>query len=128
MGRTFTPEEDRPGSERVVVLSHGLWQRRFNGSAKVLGQTLMLDGNPCSVVGVMPEDFHFPRNKTELWMPLALGASRWRVIRRRYSRLTAEPLAQRAGTYRGGYFTGPFDRRGADGQKPSTSILGRFGL
>jgi MacB-like periplasmic core domain len=72
LGRTFVAEEDRPGSESVVILSHTLWRRRFNARADIIGQTLVLDNRPCRIVGVMLEEFHFPRRTTELWMPAAL--------------------------------------------------------
>jgi putative ABC transport system permease protein len=59
-GRTFLPEEDRPGSGRVVVISDSLWERRFGRDTKILGRALTLDGNPCTVVGVMPRGFRYP--------------------------------------------------------------------
>ena len=74
IGRTFTPEEDKPNSSRVVVLSHGLWQRRFGGDPGIIGQAITINGNPVTVVGVMPADFKHPRpesnRKAEMWMPL----------------------------------------------------------
>ncbi len=73
LGRAFTAEEDRPGQERVVVLSHRLWQRRF-GAGPVVGQTVKLDGNPHTIVGVMPAGVEFPSRETELWVPAALDA------------------------------------------------------
>ena len=76
LGRTFSSEEDRPGREQVAILSHGLWKRRFNARADVLGQTLVLDNRPYTIVGVTPEEFHFPRRTTERWMPAALDPER----------------------------------------------------
>ena len=55
LGRNFHREEETPGRNRVLILSHGLWQRRFGGSPSVLGRILILDGEPFEVVGVMPE-------------------------------------------------------------------------
>jgi putative ABC transport system permease protein len=76
LGRTFTPEESRtPGSEPVVVLSHGLWQRRFGGDPKILGQTLRLGEARYVIIGVMARDFigfgltKF-NNISQVWLPL----------------------------------------------------------
>ncbi len=71
LGRTFLPEEDRPGHDQVVLLSHGLWQRRFGGDPDVAGRILRVDGRPCAIVGVMPAGFRFPSRDTELWRPEA---------------------------------------------------------
>ena len=72
LGRDFTPAEDHPGGEDVVLVSHGLWQRIFGGDSGVLGQTLMLDGRPYTIVGVLPPDVDFPESHVDLWTPLAL--------------------------------------------------------
>jgi putative ABC transport system permease protein len=74
IGRTFGEEEARPGHERVVVLGHALWQRRFGGDPGILGRTLTLDGAPYTVIGVMPASFRYP-SKVELWVPLAPDAA-----------------------------------------------------
>jgi len=58
-GRGFVAEEDQPGSTRVVVLSHGFWQRRFGGDAGILNQPITLDGNSYTVIGIMPKGFTF---------------------------------------------------------------------
>lgn len=70
-GRTLLPDEDQPGSDQVVVLGYGLWQRRFAGEPSVLGASITLNGRACTVVGIMPPNFDFPFG-AELWMPLAL--------------------------------------------------------
>ncbi len=70
IGRTFRPEESDPKSERVAVLSYGLWQRRFGGDANIIGRTLTFDGNPFTVVGVMPASFEFPAPFSQLWTAL----------------------------------------------------------
>ena len=79
-GRTFLHEEDRPGKNNVVILSHGLWERRFGSDKEVVGKTITLNGNPYTVVGVMSNDFRHPapdaRRPTELWTPLGMDASR----------------------------------------------------
>ena len=73
LGRTFLQEEDRYEHDRVVVLSHALWQRRFGGDRSILNRTISLDGQPVIIVGVMPASFQFPEKDTELWRPLALS-------------------------------------------------------
>jgi putative ABC transport system permease protein len=69
LGRTFLAEENLSSGNRVVVLSHRLWQRRFGGAPNIVGQTLMLGGSPTTVVGVMPPEFRQPVY-AELWRPL----------------------------------------------------------
>ncbi len=75
LGRTFRAEEDMPGKDTVIILSHGLWQRRFNGDAKVLGQSVTLNGAPVTVIGVMPASFTFG-GESEFWRPLALNPAK----------------------------------------------------
>ena len=71
LGRPFTTDEDKPGSDLVAVISHGLWQRRFAASTSALGETVIVNGQPHAVVGVAPRGFAFP-NDTELWLPMAI--------------------------------------------------------
>jgi putative ABC transport system permease protein len=73
LGRTFLPEEDQPGANRVVILSHGLWQRRFGSDANITGKPLTLNGVSFTVVGVMPPEFQFPSREDELWIPIAFS-------------------------------------------------------
>ncbi len=75
VGRVFTEADDREGAGRVVVLSHGLWQRRFGGQANIIGQTLTLNELPYTVVGVMPPGFIAPEGIAELWAPIAFTAN-----------------------------------------------------
>ncbi|HYP29038.1 MAG TPA: ABC transporter permease [Blastocatellia bacterium] len=70
-GRVFSPEEDVPGANRVVIISHGIWQRRFGSDREILGKTLTLDGQSYSVIGVMPPQFEFLGRGSELWVPIA---------------------------------------------------------
>jgi putative ABC transport system permease protein len=70
LGRSFTSDEDRPGSNRVVVLSYDLWQRRFAADPNILDHKLTLNGDSYNVIGVLPYDFRF-YSKTDLWTPLA---------------------------------------------------------
>jgi putative ABC transport system permease protein len=81
IGRTFTAREDMPGSNRVVLLSYGLWQRRFAGDRGVIGRDVALDGATYSVIGVMPEEFRFSMSVSltrltyppvDFWTPLAM--------------------------------------------------------
>src|SRR5579864_980516 len=74
LGRDFLPEEDQPGHEQVVILSYGLWQRRFAGDASALGKTVQIDGKATTIVGVMPKDFDYPV-PSDLWVPLAMDAA-----------------------------------------------------
>src|SRR6185503_16678342 len=69
-GRTFSPEEDQLGPNKVVVLSNDFWQRRFAGDRGVVGSTLTLNGDSYTVVGIMPPDFRF-YSKTDVWTTLA---------------------------------------------------------
>jgi putative ABC transport system permease protein len=76
LGRFFLPEEEQQGKHRVVVLSYATWQGRFNSDPKIIGQTLALNGNSYTVVGVAPKNFEHPRPnpaaEPEMWRPLAL--------------------------------------------------------
>jgi len=87
LGRTFLPEEDLPGKGRVLLLSHRLWQRRFGGSKEVLGRSLLLDGEPFEVIGIMPEAVYptwpqatgrlpFLPLYQQIWVPMALSEER----------------------------------------------------
>ena len=71
LGRTFTADEDRPGNDRVVVLSHRLWTRRFGAGAAVVGRELRMNGATYQVAGVMPESFDLTSDSEELWTPIA---------------------------------------------------------
>jgi putative ABC transport system permease protein len=71
LGRYFSPEEDVPGDMRAVVISHRLWRAAFAGG-QVLGQRVTVDGMPVTIVGVMPEEFAFPRADVDLWLPFHL--------------------------------------------------------
>jgi putative ABC transport system permease protein len=75
-GRTFTADEDQPDHDQVVILSYGLWQRRFGSDPRVIGQTVLLNNRSRTVIGVMPKGFQFPE-VAELWAPLALTPKLW---------------------------------------------------
>jgi len=76
LGRTFTAEEDQPDHDQVVILSNGLWQRRFGSDPAVIGQTVLLNNRSRTVIGVMPKGFQFPE-VAEAWGPLALNTKLW---------------------------------------------------
>ena len=76
MGRNFTAQEGQLGSHRVAILSHGVWQRRFAGNREVLGQTVKMNDELYTVIGVMPPAFQFP-SRTEIWTPLAMNLKEW---------------------------------------------------
>jgi len=67
LGRTIAPSEQGPKGEHVLVISHGLWQRRFGGNSAVLGQKVSLDDEPFTIIGVMPPNFRF--DEGQAWFP-----------------------------------------------------------
>lgn len=72
LGRGFLPEEETEGRGQVAIVSHGLWQRRFGADPAVQGATVLLDGEPYTVVGVMPPDFWYGSIFDDVWVPLAV--------------------------------------------------------
>ena len=83
LGRPFLEEEDHPGRDRVVILSDGLWRRRFHADPSILGSKIILDGVPCEVIGVMPPRLRIPKVsqlqsldlrdvEAEIWKPMAI--------------------------------------------------------
>jgi putative ABC transport system permease protein len=91
LGRNFTAAEDSIGHERVALLSYGLWQRRFGGDPKVIGQPIILSGMPFTVVGVMGPEFAFPSRDYQLWSPHTFDPSEL-VRRTSYSYLAVARL------------------------------------
>jgi putative ABC transport system permease protein len=75
LGRSFTVEEEEPGKDLVVVISHGLWQRWFGGDSGAIGRQLIMNGTGRTVIGVMPPGVTFPSKDAELWVPLALSTA-----------------------------------------------------
>jgi putative ABC transport system permease protein len=100
LGRAFLPEEDMPKGERVVIISHGLWQRLFGSDPNIIGRATTLNGLGHTVVGVLPAGFKFPIEveQAEIWSPLALdgqileqrGAHYLKVIARLKPEVTLE--------------------------------------
>lgn len=71
IGRVFTPDEDQHGNPaKVAVLSYPFWQSRFDGAASAVGQTVRVDNEQITVIGVMPKDFDFANNDTAYWAPM----------------------------------------------------------
>ena len=73
LGRLFAPDEERAGNDRVILLSHGLWERRYNGDRAIVGKTVRINAVPHTVVGVMPRGFNFPE-RGQAWRPLPAPA------------------------------------------------------
>ena len=84
LGRVFVADDDRPGAQKVTVLSHTLWQTRYGGDPQIINRDIQLDGEKYTVVGVMPQGFQFFESDVRLWTPLALDG---------------EDLANRGGHY-----------------------------
>jgi putative ABC transport system permease protein len=105
LGRTFAPDENEPGKDKVVVLGHALWQQRFGARADAVGSTLLLDGSPRTIIGVMPAGFSYPAEQ-ELWIPLeyddnfkaARGAWYLRAIARLKAGVSADQSASEIAT------------------------------
>ena len=86
LGRAVGPDDDQPGFEHVAVIGHALWQSQFGADPHVLGREVLVNAEPCRIIGVMPAGFAFPHGtesfetakangiSTEVWVPLALSA------------------------------------------------------
>ncbi|HJR05985.1 MAG TPA: ABC transporter permease [Pyrinomonadaceae bacterium] len=72
MGRTFAPEEEQDGRNKVAVLTHEFWRRRYASDPSIVNRQLMLNGQSYTVVGIMPEDFNFPPNNSDLLIPFTI--------------------------------------------------------
>jgi len=88
LGRGFSAAEDQPGGPRVVLISYGLWQRRFAGDRAIVGHDIWLDNQKYQVLGVMPRGVTFPE-QSQIWLPLALGAREWAQRDSHYLRVFA---------------------------------------
>ena len=75
MGRTFTLEDDSPGTSETVMLSHGYWVRRYGEDTDVLGRTMTIDGRSMEIIGVLPEDLRFLRSDPDLYLPFQFDRS-----------------------------------------------------
>ncbi len=75
LGRTFLPDEDQPGSERVVVMTHALWVNQFGADESIVGRAIQLNGEPHTVVGVLSPESAFDRGLVQMWRPLVFDES-----------------------------------------------------
>jgi putative ABC transport system permease protein len=73
LGRVFVSEECKPGSDHVAVISYRLWQRRYGADPSLIGRTITLDREQYAVIGVMPDNFQFPKS-CDVWTPLAFDS------------------------------------------------------
>jgi putative ABC transport system permease protein len=71
LGRLFQPADDRPGAERVAMIGHSLWQNRYAGASDIIGKSVRVNGQPHTVIGVMPDGFLYPQN-TQIWAQLTI--------------------------------------------------------
>jgi putative ABC transport system permease protein len=78
LGRSFAPEEEVEGRHQVVIISDGLWQRRFGGDPGVVGRVVLLDGEPHTIVGVMPPRFWYSYPGVDIWAPFYITGSEHR--------------------------------------------------
>ena len=74
LGRFFSQDEEKPGQDRVVVLSHGYWQQHFGGDPSVVGRNILLDGTNRQIIGVAPKGIQFPDPETQFWTPITYKA------------------------------------------------------
>src|SRR6201987_6147523 len=95
MGRTFTPDEDTDGHGHVVVLSYPFWQNHFSADPNVIGKNLAFNGQPYSIIGVMPERFHFP-DQGEYFVPLG-WTDKERAVRNNHNYLVIARLRRGMG-------------------------------
>ncbi|HEX8140376.1 MAG TPA: ABC transporter permease [Pyrinomonadaceae bacterium] len=73
-GRTFLPEEGQVGHEQVALIKQSLWERRYGSDPGILGRQVMIDGKSYTIIGILPPEFKFPLNGSEVWTPLAFDA------------------------------------------------------
>lgn len=87
LGRTFQRGEDEAGHEQVVVLRHTFWQQRFGGNPQIVGQQILLDDKPFTIIGVMPKAFDFPYGGGEMWTPFVFEPAIRQEHRNHYLRV-----------------------------------------
>src|SRR5438874_4765547 len=84
LGRTFVPEDDKPGTISAAIISHGLWKRRFGSDPAIIGKQVQISSRPITVIGVMPSGFEFPE-QTQIWVTSAVNRSEEPRDNRSYS-------------------------------------------
>ena len=89
MGRIFTDADDRPGAAARVVISYRLWQNDFGGDPNVVGRSVNFDGEPYTVIGVMPSTFHFPSSDEQFWVTQRFDESQYQAAERTNNLLEA---------------------------------------
>lgn len=75
LGSSFTPDQDQPGSNNVIVISHALWQRRFDADPAIAGRAVTVNGTAMTIAGVMPAGFYYPSRTAEFWRPIAINTA-----------------------------------------------------
>ncbi|MEK6300045.1 MAG: ABC transporter permease [Acidobacteriota bacterium] len=88
-GRTFLPEEFQAGNDRVIIIGEALWRRRFGANKELVGQSLLLNGQPHTIVGIMPAAFEFPSGRA-MWAPLVIRDSYKRDRRSTYIKVIGQ--------------------------------------
>jgi putative ABC transport system permease protein len=84
LGRTFSDGDCQPGRDRVAVMTHALWRGQFGGDPDIIGRSLTLDGEPCTVIGVLPESSPFNRGYVQIWRPLVIDKATARRDQQRF--------------------------------------------
>jgi putative ABC transport system permease protein len=90
MGRLFTEADDTEGAAGTAILGDALWRRRFGGDPAILGRTMLLDGEPYRIIGVMPADFYFPSRTVQFWKPTRWGEGNYAERDNTYLRVLAK--------------------------------------
>jgi predicted permease len=100
LGRSFLPEDESPGKDRVLILTHGLWQRQFGGDRSIVGRKITFGSEPFEVIGVLPEIVNVIAPEAEIWQPLVINArsSRQSHFLNVYGRLNPGMTLQHAQT------------------------------
>jgi putative ABC transport system permease protein len=75
-GRLFTPEDDRPGAGRTIIIRASLWKRLFGGRESVIGDKITLSGEPYTIIGILPDEFKIPLEGADFWTPFSLSLTR----------------------------------------------------